>query len=240
MTDPIKIEEKKYRIIIVDTINQLMNDHHVKLMKDKDRGATYDEWRDFGVELLDLYNFIKSLPNVVPIQILGYEASGKTVGGSFLNPDETVWLNIDKKPLTFAGARSMYPVDNSRKNYSVVTGYDDVKKVITTIAAKAKDPLIIFMLGHVEDFKDKKGNLRQRLKCLGKLATKYNIEGALSHSYYTDIDETKKNTDPARYRLRTVSENDTARSPMGLWKDEFIQNNYQLIVDTILEDYAQI
>ena len=56
-------EEPKYRSIIIDTLNQLMNDHHTKLMRDKERGATYVEWRDFGVELLDMYDWIKSLPN---------------------------------------------------------------------------------------------------------------------------------------------------------------------------------
>lgn len=230
-------EEPKYRSIIIDTLNQLMNDHHTKLMKDKERGATYDEWRDFGVELLDMYDWIKSLPNVIPIQVLGYEATGKTVGGSYLNPDETVWLNVDKKPLTFANARKMYPVDNSRKNYALVTGYDDIKNRIKQIGTKSKDPLIVFMLGHIEDYKAKDNKTRQRLKVLGKMATKYNIEGALSHTYYTDVDETKKWNDPSRYRLRTVSQNDTARSPMGMWDSEFIPNNYQLIVNKILADY---
>jgi hypothetical protein len=225
----------KYRSIIIDTINQLMNDQHIALMEAKNRGATYDEWRDFGVDLLDLYSFIKSLPNTVPIQILGYEGSGKTVGGSFLNPDETYWLNIDKKPLTFANARKMYSVE--KKNYAIPTGYKEVKDAIKAIHSVSKVPLIVFMLGHVEDYKAKGDVTRQRLKVLGKMATKYNIEGALSHTYYTHVDPELKNTDPKRYLLRTVSDNDTARSPMGMWETEFIPNNLQLIVDKVVADF---
>lgn len=226
----------RIRNIVIDTINQLMNDQHIALMEAKGRGATYDEWRDFGVDLLDLYNYIKSLPNVVPIQILGYEGSGKTVGTSFLNPEETYYLNIDKKPLTFAGARKMYSVE--KKNYAVVTGYKDVKEAIKQISTIAKQPLIIYMLGHIEDYKTKGDVVRQRLKVLGKMATKYNIEGALSHTYYTHIDEDKKNMDSSRYLLRTVSQNDTARSPMGMWDSEFIPNNLQLITDAVIKDWA--
>ena len=225
----------KYRTVIVDTVNQLMNDQHVALMEAKNRGATYDEWRDFGVDVLDLYHFIKSLSNTVPIQVLGYEGTGKTVGGSYLNPEETYWLNIDKKPLTFVGARKSYNIE--LKNYAVPTGYKQVKDAIAAIHGKSKQPLIVFILGHVEDYKAKGDIIRQRLKLLGKLATKYNIEGALSHTYYTHVDEDLKHTDPNRYQLRTVSVNDTARSPMGMWETEFIPNNFQLIVDKVVADF---
>lgn len=225
----------KYRTIVVDTINQIMNDQYVSLLEGKGRGATFDEWRDYGADILDLYNFIKSLPNTVPAQVLGFEGTGKTVGGSYLNPDETYWLNVDKKPLSFIGARSKYSAE--KKNYAVPTGYKEVKDAIRAIHGVSKGPLVIFMLGHIEDYKSKGDVIRQRLKVLGKLATKLNIEGALSHCYYTHIDEDLKNTDPNRYQLRTISVNDTARSPMGMWDTEFIPNNLQLIVDKIVADY---
>jgi hypothetical protein len=225
----------KFRTIIVDTINQIMNDQYTSLLEAKNRGATFDEWRDFGVDILDLYNFIKALPNTIPIQILGFEGSGKTVGGSFLNSEETYWLNVDKKPLSFMGARKLYTAE--KKNYAVPTGYKEVKEAIKAIHGVSKAPLVIFMLGHIEDYKSKGDVTRQRLKVLGKMATKLNIEGALSHTYYTHIDDDLKNTDPKRYMLRTVSSNDTARSPMGMWDTEFIPNNLQLIVDKVVADF---
>ena len=230
-------EEPKYRSIIIDTISQIANDLYLATLEEKKRGATHDEWRSFAVEILQTISFIKKLENVVPVFILGYEASGKTVGGSYLNPDETVWLNADKKPLNFANARRLYPTDNSKKNYSLISSYSELEDKITKIHSKSKDPLIIFVLGHIEDYKAKEGKVRQRLKTIGKMPHNFNIEGAVVHSYYTDLDETKKWNDPTRYRLRTVSQNDTARSPMGMWDSEFIPNNYQLIVDKILADY---
>jgi hypothetical protein len=71
------------------------------------------------------------------------------------------------------------------------------------------------------------------------MAQKYNIEGALTHSYYTVVDEALKPTDPNRYMLRTISVNDTARSPMGMWDAELIPNNLQLITDAVVKDWNE-
>lgn len=226
-----------YRSVIIDTVNQIQNDLYVELIKNKGK-ATFDDWKDFGIEILDLYKFIKELPNTVPVQILGYEGTGKTVGGSFLDPSETVWLNADKKPLTFFKAREKYPIDNSKKNYKLVTGYDDVKVQLQAIASKSKEPLIVFILGHLEDYKSEGGLIRQRLKVLGKQATKQNIEGAVSHTYYTYIDPLADSMSAERYKLSTTnSGTNTARSPQGYWDKMHIPNNYQLIVDKILADW---
>lgn len=225
----------KFRTVVIDTINQAQNDLYIKLLKDKKRGATFDDWRDFGVEILDLYAFIKSLPNTIPIQILGYEATGKTVGGRFLNPEETAWLNVDKKPLTFVGGRKMY--SREKKNYDEPSSYADIEKALTEIHKASKKPLVVFILGHIEDYKNKDNEMRQRLKILGKMANKHNIEGALSHCYYTHVDDTLKLTDPMRYQLRTIANKDTARSPMGMWESEVIPNNLQLIVDKVVADF---
>lgn len=235
--------EKKYRSIILDTINGLQNKLYVKFLKDVGK-ASYDDWRDYGTEILDLYDFIKSLPDVVLVQVLGYEGTGKTVGGSNLSPDETVWLNADGKPLSFFGARGKYPVDNSKKNYKEIKTYEEAKAQILGVHAKRKGTLIVFVLGHIEDYKATEGgSMRQRLKVLGKMASKLGIEGLnVSHTYYTKIDTSKQDhNDASRYKL-TVSNNgaNTARSPQGYWKTNEIPNNYQTIVDKILEDYGEL
>ena len=130
----------------------------------------------------------------------------------------------------------MYPIDNSKKNYKVVSGYDEVKSQLKGINSKSKGHLIVFILGHVEDYKSL-GVDKQRLKVLGKMATKHNIEGSVSHTYYTNIDVTKPLLDPTRYRLSTTNSGfNTARSPQGYWETEFIPNDYQLIIDKILSD----
>lgn len=199
-------------------------------------------WRDYGTEMLDLYDFLKRLPDVVLVQILGMEGTGKTVGGASLDPDTNVWVNTDSKPLTFFGGRTMYPTDNSRKNYKELEGYDDVKAVVTAIHAKRKGTFVIFLLGHIEDYKGEAGGMFQKLKVLGKMSTKLGIEGLnLSHTYYTKIDTTKDHNDSARYNLTVAnSGSNTARSPQGYWKTMQIPNNYQSIVNRILEDYGEL
>src|SRR5437899_12224982 len=94
----IVMNDKKYRSIILDTINGVQNKLYLRHLKDVGK-ANYDMWRDYGTEILDLYDWMKRLDDVVLVQVLGHEGTGKTVGGSFLNPEETAWLNADGKPL---------------------------------------------------------------------------------------------------------------------------------------------
>ena len=227
-------EEKWIRNIVIDTLNGVQNDEFTELSKK----PNFDIWYDFGKDVLQLYLHLKTLPNVVLVQILGREGSGKTVGGMFLNPDETVWLNTDKKPLSFIGAKKMYPVDGSKKNYFTPNTYKQIETLITGASKKSKDPLIIYILGHIEEFKSGVES-RERLKVLGKMATKLNVEGGLIHTYYTDIDVSKQGNDPSRYRLSTMNSGfNTARSPMGMWEESYIANNYQLITDKIVKEWS--
>jgi len=233
------MNDKKYRSIILDTINGVQNKLYLRHLKDVGK-ANYDMWRDYGTEILDLYDWMKRLDDVVLVQVLGHEGTGKTVGGSFLNPEETAWLNADGKPLTFFGARNKYPIDNSKKNYKEVEDYETVKKQIFGIHGKRKGTLIIFINGHIEDYKAEAGEIRQRLRILGKMATKLGVEGLnLSHTYYTKVDANLPHTDVNRYKLTTANSGyNTARSPQGYWEQYEISNNYQTIVDRILEDYG--
>jgi len=226
---------EKYQTVIVDTINQLQNNLYLKLLKDKGK-ASFDDWKDYGIEILDLYEFIKNLPDTTLIQVLGFEGTGKSFGTKFLDPSETMYFNIDNKPLTWFGARKMYPVNNSLNNYSVPTTYDKVKSNIMHAHSKRKNHLIVFMIGHIEVFKDAETLAhRHRLLVLGKMATKFNINGATSHTYYTQIDSTLPK-EAGRYSFTTENSGfNTCRSPEGYWEGK-IDNNYQLIVDKILED----
>lgn len=114
--------------------------------------------------------------------------------------------------------------------------------MIFNIHAKRKGTLIVFVLGHLEDFKGEGGETRQRLKVLGKMATKLGIEGLnVSHTYYTKINASLDHNDPKRYQLTVANSGlNTARSPQGYWKTFTIENNYQTIVDRILEDLEGI
>lgn len=224
---------KKYEVVIIDTINQLQNDLYIDLLDKKNRGANFDEWRDFGVEILSLFRKIKTLPADI-ILVLGAEGTGKTVGGKTLNPETTMWLNCDKKPLTFLGARKLYNKD--AKNYTEPSTYKEVEdKLEFAHENKKSDRLIVFVIGHTEVYKAIDGN-RERLKILGKMATKHNLEGAVSHCYYTFVDSNEKD-ESKRYKLTTKNSGyNTARSPEGYWESMMIPNDYQLIIDKINSD----
>ncbi len=226
-------KEGKYTSVVIDTLNALQNKEYVDHMLKKG-SPNFDDWRDFGAEVLQLYNFLKVRGTIV--QILGSEGTGKTVGGMFLNPDETVWMNCDNKPLSFTGANKLYPPDNSRKNYSIASTFKDVMEQCSAIyKVRKQDPLVFFILAHVDVYKLNNAE-RLRLRVLGKMATKLNIEGSTTHTYYTVVNPTEK--DPLKkYQLSTQNSGfDTARSPMGMWSESTIPNNLKLILDKIIED----
>lgn len=231
-------EQKKgrFRYVIIDTLNQLMNDKWAKLMSQNLR--TYDQWKDYGIEIYDLINFIKVNMGVEPILVLGMEGTGKTVGGAKLDPNCTYWINADKKPLTFFGARNKYNLKN--RNYFEANDYEGVKKALIGINNNKVEKLIVFLLGHIEIYKSEEDTYRQRLKVLSKVATKLNIEGAVTHCYYTYIDPNKQGNDVTRYKLAVHnSGSNTCRTPQGYFEDSIhIANDYRLIVDKIYEDWG--
>ncbi|KKN88719.1 hypothetical protein LCGC14_0246100 [marine sediment metagenome] len=230
----------RFRSLLIDTISQLQDDQYLaELAAAKSKKLEYDEWRNHGVSILTLYKTIKSLSDTTVIQVLGYEGTGKSMGGYYLDPTETFWLNIDKKPLPWAGWKKTY--GDKHKNYAVSSSYSEVEEFITEAHSRAKKPFVVFILGHLEDFTSVRGEKRQQLRVIGKMAHKHNIEGALVHNYYTRIDETKDALDPERYLLSTQNSGlNTARSPFLLWDKMHIPTNFQNIVDAVVKDWNEI
>lgn len=227
------MSKQKFDSVVLDTINQIQNDLYVKLLKMKGK-ATYDEWKDYGVEILDLLYSIKEM-GAIPVLILGFEGTGKTMGARFLDPSKTLYINGDKKPLTFKD-RSGYVRGT---NYAEPKTYEDVKKLIK-LAADTRDkddaPLVVFIMGHIEVYRGSNDEQRERLKVLGKMATRLNLEGAVVHCYYTrvDIDEDEPEK---RWVLTTQNSGyNTARSPEGYFQEYTIPNNLQHILEAIQED----
>lgn len=229
-----------YRSCIVDTINAPQNT--LLRTTNRNKSTTLNEWRDFGWEILDLFDNIKKLDDTLLVLVLGLEGSGKTVGGKYLDPSENAWINADNKPLSFFGARGMYPPDNSKKNYSTADDYDGIFTAIKGMHAKRKGTFVVFVLGHIEMYKGSGDLIYERLKVLGKQATKLGIESLNSFStLYTKVIQGLAATDPKRYKLTTATTGfNTARTPEGYFPEAEIPNNYQLIVDKILEDYGEL
>ncbi len=116
--------------------------------------------------------------------------------------------------------------------------YGALQKLIHNVYDNRIDdgPFFIFMLAHLEVFKDIDGTLRNRFKTLGNLQNKVGIEGHFVHCYYTNIDTGKKEDDVSRYRFSVHNNNfNTARSPMGYWPEPHIENNLQKVIDKVIE-----
>lgn len=227
----------KIQTVVIDTINEIISQQVMKQWKDKGK-ANFDDWRDYGVDMFSLVNYLKTLPNCIPISILGYESTGKTVGAASLNPNTTIYLNCDNKPLTFLGGRVKY--NKEKKNYFVPKTYDEIENIINSVYKNKlnTDPFFVFVLAHIESYKAADGSLKERMRIPGKVAHKYNIDGSFVHTYYTTIENDGKDyNDASKYQLVTANSEgtNTARSPMGLWDSLTIPNNYQLIIDNILE-----
>lgn len=209
-------------------------------------------WRDYGVEVLYLYSFIRSLPGAVIVQIIGPEGTGKTVGAMTLNPSTTMYLNVDRKELTFTDWEVNYPNDRPQGQSNSVANYKEPlpeknakgKLEVWTPIRKAiqyaydnrveGEKFVVFVLAHPEVYKGANGLEKERLRVLGKIATKLNIEGSLVYSFYTKIDMTGASRKD-KYKLTMHnSGSNTARVPMGKFDDvEEVPNDYQLILNKI-------
>ena len=223
-------KDKKYKVVILDTINQIQNNQYMNML-DENTMVTRDKWKDFGVDIYMLLEHLKKL-NCEIVLVLGYEGSGKSYGIKGLNPETTMWIHADNKPITFKGGRQNY--DSKKGNFTVPKTYERVKEIITGCndrKANKDKPLLVFITGHIEDYKTNDGDIRQRLKTLGAFASKMNIEGAVSNCFYTDVQYIGDNP---KYRLRLANNgSDTCRALESLFDTTYIDNNFGLVAKAI-------
>lgn len=249
--------------VVLDTINIIQNREliakYVKSGKPKQ-----DDWNDYGV---DISNFIMQLKaeGFTIVLVLGEEARGKSYGIKKLTPKTYLWFNADSKNPTFrynekkpeeavmkvdfekwygsvnapgALMRTMNP-KNPMSYDSILEQLKVIKNGVKTASLTVKlDPNpIMFILGHLHTEKTANGTSVQKLRIIGKSATKYQIEGLADMLLLAEVDV--ENGKPVR-RFRTQSFGyDNARCPEGMFEDEngnelvYIPNDYQLVVDAI-------
>ncbi len=221
---------KKYSALVVDTLMALQNREYMGLL-DKQTGLTRDTWRDFGVAIFAFIDELKLLGCEL-VLVLGEEGTGKSYGIKSLDPNATVWCHADNKPIAFKGGREMYSAE--KKNLFIPKNYDEIEKLAKTMVANKlydDQPLVVFLLAHVAVYEGSDKKVRERLKVLGNMATKMNIEGSVVHCYYTYV--TMVNNFP-KYQLRTQNTGyNTGRSPEEMHKTLYIDNNFQIILDAI-------
>lgn len=233
---------KEIKTIVIDTVNAIQNNQYMGML-DKSTMVSRDKWQDFGV---NIYMFMVEDLNRLgfdTVMILGYEGSGKSFGIRYLKPKTNMWYNCDNKNPTFKSiehggetfnAREIYGTKNNPTNYMYVPKtYADIVAHLEMLKSKDKlaDNRIAFILGHIEDYKAADGEIRQKLKMLGNLASKMNIEGSLENCLYTKVNRLGEKIE---YKLDTQnSGSNTGRSLHGAFKERYIDNDFNMIYEKI-------
>lgn len=223
------MEQVKVRTICVDTLTGIQNEQY---MRDRKKPG-HDKWKDYGQ---DIYTFMGDLSALgfELVLILGEPGTGKSSGMRTLPPNTNIWFNADNKNPVWIGGKQEYGTKVApRFPFHVIpTDYKGVTDMIVKGLQNNnfEEQRFAILTGHVETFKS--GNeTMQRLKVLGNMATKMQLEGKLESVFYSAVE---KDSDGVKYILETQNNGfNTARSPQGLF-DPKIENDYGLIIEKLM------
>lgn len=222
-------EQAKVRSICVDTLTAIQNEEY---MADRKKPG-HDQWKDYGQ---GIYTFMSDLQNLgfEAILILGEPGTGKSSGQRTLPHNTNVWYNADNKNPIWEGGKEEYGKKTiPRAPYHVIPRtYSEVISHIKAGLEKGmfEDDRYAFITGHTETYKVGV-DTKERLKVLGKLATKMQLEGKLESVFYSRVE--MDNGKPV-FILETQNNGyNTARSPMGLFEGK-ISNDYNFIIEKLL------
>lgn len=150
-------------------------------------------------------------------------------------PSKTnIWFNADNKNPVWTGGREEYGKKfNPKLPYHLIPKtYGDMKKHIEEVGERGlfEEERFAILTGHIEDYKS--GNeVKKRLKVLGNLATKMQLEGKLETVLYSNVVKEEGQT---KYLLTTENDGmNTARSPMGVF-EPVIENDYNFVIQKLM------
>lgn len=161
--------------------------------------------------------------------------TGKSSGMRTLKPNTNVWYNADNKNPVWEGGTQEYGKKTSpRPNFHVIPKsykeiLDHVKEGIK--AGMFENERYAFITGHTETYKV--GNeTKERLKTLGRLATKMQLEGKMETVLYSRVE--MESGKPV-FLLETQNNgSNTARSHQNMFEGK-IPNDYNLVLEKLLE-----
>ena len=120
-------------------------------------------------------------------------------------------------------------------------GYDKFTQIATNLAQVAKypkdlrDDLCIFFLTHSEESTDVNGHRRVKAKTVGKMIDNaLTLEGLFSMVLFGKVRKNDDGTLDYGFETQTNGEN-TCKSPMGMFEDQFIPNDLQYVKEHIEE-----
>ncbi len=220
----------KIRTICVDTLTGIQQEEYMSSL----RKPGHDEWADFGKQIYSFMGELQALGFEV-VLILGEPGTGKSSGMRTLKPNTNVWYNADNKnPVWEGGTQEYGKKTNPRPNFHVIPKsykeiLDHVKEGIK--AGMFENERYAFITGHTETYKV--GNeTKERLKTLGRLATKMQLEGKMETVLYSRVE--MESGKPV-FLLETQNNgSNTARSHQNMFEGK-IPNDYNLVLEKLLE-----
>ncbi len=217
--------------ICVDTLTQIQEN---QLAADQQKPG-HDQWRDYGISILHFVNRLQELGFDICL-ILGEPGSGKSSGMRTLAENTNIWFNADNKNPTWTGGRAIYGKKHAPKMpyHMVPKSYADILAHIEAGMEKGMfaEDKVAFITGHTEVYKSGI-ETRVRLKTLGKLANKMQIEGKLEVVCYAKV---KKDVGTGDLQFLLHTQNDgtnTARSNQGMLEG-VMENDYNIIREAML------
>ena len=199
----------------------------------------------------------------VLVMIYGQSGTGKSTSLRNFTNDEVAVINVSGKPLPFRNKLTTYDTDNYAKISSAlgkierksividdatylmvnefmrtakVTGYQkytDMAVNFNSLVAQASqlaNDKIVYFLGH-SDLKD---DGTEHFKTIGKMLDNYvTVEGKFTIVLKTVVQDGKY------YFSTHNSGQDTVKSPLGMFEDNYVDNDLKA-VDTIIREYYGI
>jgi len=216
------------KTITVDTLTAIQENEY---MADKKKPG-HDQWKDYGQSIFTFVNDLMKLGFEI-IYILGEPGTGKSSGMRTLPHDSNVWFNADNKNPIWTGGKEEYgKKTNPRAPFHMIpTTYQEMLDHIKAGLDKGifENERYAFVLGHIEAYKTGI-ETKERLKVLGKLASKMQLEGKAETVLYSRVEMEGGKRD---YILETQSSGyNTARSPMDLFEGK-ISNDYNLVIEKL-------
>ncbi len=227
-TEIVEVPKPKIQIrsIVVDTFTAFQKNQVFD--KWEDGKVKLDEWKDFGVEMV---NFVRALISMgfTCVGVVGGIGTGKSYGMKKLPSKTNIWFNADDKECTYKGGKAEYGTREEPTPFQIkAKSYDDVIKTVEKIKGKGRfaPRPIAFLIGHTEEYKSG-DTTRQRLKTIGKIS-KMEIEDMLTMCYYTEV---TPNGIGADYKLRTQNNGrNNGRTMEEQHKELFIDNDFSEII----------
>jgi len=215
--------------IVIDTLTAIQTN---QWMEDSKKPG-HDQWMDYGKKIYELVHDIQER-GFEAIMILGEPGTGKSSGMRTLEHETNIWYNADEKNPVWEGGRLEYgKKNNPTKFHRLPKSYKDIiNHIDLVLGAKGfTDDRYAFILGHTETYKV--GNdTKERLKTLGKIATKMQLEGKMETVMYSRVE---MDGGKPSFILETQNNGfNTARSHQNMFEGK-IPNDYGMIIEKLSE-----